>query len=146
MATKFDRNITKSLNSLKSNDINLNFANSPKFNVPSKSMIIDNTRSFQECRVLPGDVISFDAKNTNSDNVFAKYPQVCTERMNTRSWLQKYGLHPNKLTIEQILTNIGFKYTKGTRFFKLNVFLTSSHVTLILDTLLHHVIFFICSV
>ncbi len=113
MTTELDQKLARSLNTFKSNDFNLDYAHSPRFNVPSKSLDIDSTRAFQECRVLPGDVISFDAKNTNNDNVFAKYPSVCTERTSTHSWLQKYGLHPNKLTIEQILNNIGFKFTKG---------------------------------
>lgn len=105
-------NFIKSLNSWKSNEYNIDIASYvPKFYVPSKDTRLSSEPL--ECKIVPGEAINFDAQN-KKDLLNTKYPATCIEQIDTVSWLKKYGLEVNKLTLEQILSSIGFKHTEGT--------------------------------
>jgi hypothetical protein len=105
----------KSLNSWKTNEYNIDVASYvPKFYIPTKSFYeTPGANNHFECKIVPGDIINFDSENKNSEKLNPKYPPACLEQIDTTSWLKKYGLSVNRLTLEQILSAIGFKHSEG---------------------------------
>ncbi len=81
----------------------------------SLSIKLNNSDSGMPCSLLPGVEINFD--NNKSDLLFKKItknlPSICTEQLDTQSWLNKYGLKASKLSYQQILSMIGFKQMQG---------------------------------
>ena len=106
----------KSLNSWKTNEYNIDIATYvPKFYLSSKNNNLSSTSANNqfECKIVPGEIINFDSETKNADKSNQKYPTSCLEQINSQAWLKKYGLEVNKLTLEQILSSIGFKHTEG---------------------------------
>lgn len=111
----------KALNSWKTNEYNIDIASYvPKFFVPSKNLYSNSSTELStdkatslECKIIPGDLINFDSDSKQNDKFASKYPSNCLEQIDSSSWLKKHGLAANKLTLQQILTNIGFKHTEG---------------------------------
>ena len=71
------------------------------------------------CTLVPGSEIYFD--NYDQKRKLNKsFPPICTELIDTTTWVKRYGLRANKLTYQNILSMIGFKQMQGI-YFKIDV-------------------------
>ena len=73
---------------------------------------VDQQISSAPCSLKPGDEIYFD--NYDGKRKLNKsYPPICTELVDSNTWIKRYGLRVNKLTYQHILSMIGFKQMQG---------------------------------
>lgn len=67
------------------------------------------------CSILSGNVINFDAIKKGAF-LEPDYPPPCLELIDSDEWLKRYGLQKNKLTLENVLSMIGFKQSTSRKF------------------------------
>lgn len=68
--------------------------------------------SVAPCTLVPGSEIYFDNYDRKR-KLNKSFPPVCTELIDTATWVKRYGLRANKLTYQNILSMIGFKQMQG---------------------------------
>ncbi len=63
------------------------------------------------CSLVPGKEVYFDNSSKTSRKLPTNKPfsARCTELVDSLTWLRRYGLKANKLTYQNILSQIGFK-------------------------------------
>lgn len=71
--------------------------------------------SVAPCSLVPGNEIYFDNYDRKR-KLNKSFPPVCTELIDTATWIKRYGLRANKLTYQNILSMIGFKQMQGEPF------------------------------
>jgi hypothetical protein len=105
---------TKSLNAWKTNEFNIDVNTyEPKFNFISSTKSTSRVLlpQIESCNIVPGKSINFDLASNKNDE--KKMPPNCTEQICSNNWLNKYGLDANKLKLDQILNQIGFKQAES---------------------------------
>ena len=74
-----------------------------------QALLVKHDQQASPCSLLSGNEIYFDNYDSNKNQLNKSYQPMCTELVDTDTWIKRYGLKSNKLTYQAILSMIGFK-------------------------------------